>query len=211
MNIVQTEIENYALNHTQKSDKIFDELKAETYEQSDCPQMLVGNLEGTLLQLLVKISGAKNALEIGMFTGYSGLRIASALPKDGKLICCDVNPETSKIARKYFDKSGYGHKVEIKLAPALETLERLKDQKFDFVFIDADKQNYPNYFNKVIDMVPSGGLILIDNCIWSGDVLDPKTPEAKAINLVNKMVTTDPRVENTLLTIRDGIMLVRKK
>lgn len=211
MNIVQTEIENYALNHTKKSDKIFDELKAETYEQSDCPQMLVGNLEGTLLQLLVKISGAKNALEIGMFTGYSGLRIASALPEDGKLICCDVNPETSKIARKYFDKSGYGHKVEIKLAPALETLERLKDQKFDFVFIDADKQNYPNYFNKVIDMVPSGGLILIDNCIWSGDVLDPKTPEAKAINLVNKMVTTDPRVENTLLTIRDGIMLVRKK
>ncbi len=211
MNIVQTEIEQYALKHTKKSDKIFEELKSETYEQSDCPQMLIGDLEGTLLQLLVKMSGAKNALEIGMFTGYSGLRIASALPEDGKLICCDVNPETSKIARKYFDKSGYGHKIEIKLAPALETLEAHKNEKFDFVFIDADKENYPNYFNKVIEMVPSGGLILIDNCIWSGDVLDPKTPEAKAIHLVNQMVVADPRVENTLLTIRDGIMLIRKK
>lgn len=211
MNIIKTEIEEYALKHTKKSDKIYDELKAETYEQFDCPQMLIGDLEGILLQLLVKISGAKSALEIGTFTGYSGLRIASALPENGRLLCCDINPETSKIARKYFDKSGYGHKIEIKIAPALETLEALKNERFDFVFIDADKENYPNYFNKVIEMVHSGGLILIDNCIWSGEVLDPKTPEAKAINLVNQMVFSDSRVENTLLTIRDGIMLIRKR
>jgi caffeoyl-CoA O-methyltransferase len=176
----------------------------------EMPQMVSGPLEGNFLRLLVQISGAKSVLEIGMFTGFSALSMAAGLPADGKLTTLELDPKCIETGKRYFARSEHGKKITIKEGPALESLKDLPGP-FDFVFIDADKTNYTNYYNAVLPKVRGGGLILVDNVLWGGAVLDPKSPSDKAITELNDRVALDDRVDKVLLTIRDGVLLIRKK
>lgn len=204
-------VENYALEHTSPPSALMERLREETFRDMKSPGMQVGAVEGRLLKMLVQLSGAKKALEIGMFTGYSGLMIASGLPEDGQLITCDVNPEAEAVARRYFDESPYGKKISIRLGPALKTIAGLEGP-LDFVFIDADKQNYINYWEAVLPKVRPGGLVVADNVLWSGRVvLDKPVESTQNIQAFNRHVAADDRVEQVMLTVRDGITLARKK
>ncbi len=208
--LISEAIEQYAEAHTEQLDPIFDELREETYRSMSSPGMQVGRVEGMFLKTLVAISRSRRALEIGMFTGYSGLMIAAGLPDDGSLITCDVDPKAEAIARRYFARSPHGSKIEVRMGPALETISTLR-APIDFVFIDADKENYSRYYDAVVPLVPSGGLIVADNVLWSGKVLDPREPSDRAIVAFNDRVASDPRVEKVLLTVRDGMFLIRRK
>lgn len=208
--LVPEELERYAEQHTDSPDPLFDELREETYRSVSDPQMQVGRVEGTFLRMLVEISGARRALEIGMFTGYSGLMIAAGLPEDGELVTCDVNPKAEEVARRYFERSPHGRKITIRMGPALETIATLAPP-IDFVFLDADKENYPRYYEAVLPLLSPGGLLVADNVLWSGKVLDPKEPSDRAIAAFNARVAGDSRVEKVLLTVRDGILVVRKR
>jgi caffeoyl-CoA O-methyltransferase len=159
---------------------------------------------------MVRALQARRVLEVGMFTGYSALMMAEALPDDGRIITCEVNPKAEEVARRYFAESPHGHKIDVRMGPAIETIKRL-DGPFDFVFIDADKENYPTYYDLCLERVRAGGAIAIDNVLWSGHVLNPQDEETRAIVAVNEKVLRDDRVDNALLTIRDGVMLAVKK
>jgi caffeoyl-CoA O-methyltransferase len=204
------EIEEYAELHTRALSPGHARLWQETHEKSTHAGMMVGPLEGALLRLLARLTSAKRVLEIGMFTGYSALAMAEALPEGGQLITCDVNLETTEIARRYFASSPHGHKIEIKLGPAKETLKKLKGP-FDLCFIDADKQSYGSYYDYGIDLVRRGGLIVLDNMLQSGRVVNPTDEAARAIADLNKRIQKDERVENVLLPVRDGIMLAYRR
>ena len=208
------ELEAYLHEHTRAPSPIFDELRERTYAEVSSPQMQVGRVEGALLRNLAFAIGARRILEIGTFTGFSGLSMAEALPDDGELITCDIDPKATAIARSFFDRTPHGKKIRIVLGPALETLATLTAQAgplFDMVFLDADKAHYPAYYEAALPLLRQGGLLLGDNALWSGEVLAPQTTDAKAIATFNDLVTRDPRVDNVLLPVRDGIMLVRKK
>jgi caffeoyl-CoA O-methyltransferase len=208
--IVPEKLEAYAEAHSEPVAPVFEELRKETYANVPSAQMQVGRLEGDFLRLLVRLVRARRVLEIGMFTGYSGLMMAEGLPDDGELITCDVDTNVEKVARRYFAKSPHGKKIQIRMGPALETLKALEGP-FDFVFIDADKTNYSAYYDAVFPKVRTGGLIVADNTLWSGDVLDPKDADARAIVAFNAKVAADSRVEKVLVTVRDGMMLAYKK
>ena len=203
-------IEEYARSKTQPTNALLEELHKATHAEMDYPQMLTGPIEGSFLRLMVQITNAKSILEIGMFTGYSALSMAEGLPADGKLTTLEIDPKCVEFAQKYFDRSEHGKKITIKVGPALKSLEALEGP-FDLVFIDADKGNYKNYYEAVLPKLKSGGIILIDNVLWSGAVLDPKTEDDKAIVDLNNHVASDKRVDKVLLTIRDGVYLIRKK
>jgi len=207
--IVPEAIENYAAKHTTPVSPLLQELTDDTYKNMQFPQMLSGQLEGTLFQFLVWLGGAKRILEIGMFTGFSAQMMAAALPPDGKLITCDVDPKAKAFAERYFKRSPHGSKIEVRLGPALDTIKTLKGP-FDLVFIDADKTNYLNYYEATLPLLSPKGIIAVDNVIWSGRVLDPKDESDKAIAAFNDHVQRDKRVQNVILTIRDGVMLIRK-
>ncbi len=145
-----------------------------------------------------------------MFTGYSGLMIAAGLPEDGELITCDVDPKAEEMARRYFARSPHGKKITVRMGPALETIRTLSPP-IDFVFLDADKVNYSNYYEAVLPLMPPGALLVADNVLWSGKVLDPKDPSDHAIAAFNDRVARDPRVEKVVLTVRDGMTLARKR
>lgn len=204
------EIEAYLFEHTRAPSPIFEELRERTYAEMASPQMQVGRVEGALLRLLVGTLGARRVLEIGTFTGFSALSMAEALPADGELLTCDIDPKATAMARELFDRSPHGSKIRILLGDALETLKTLSPT-FDLVFLDADKERYPDYYEAALPMLRSGGLLVADNTLWSGEVLDPQTPQARAIAAFNRRVTSDPRVDNVLLPVRDGIMLARKR
>lgn len=173
--------------------------------------MLVGPLEATLLRLLVRISGARSVLEIGTFTGYSAITMAEALPDDGRLITCENDPKHVEIASGFFRRSGHGHKITLHLGEALETLDSLLPElTLDFVFLDADKENYVSYYEKIVPHLRSGGLIVADNVLWSGRVLEPREPTDQALVRFNKHVHADPRVECIMLPLRDGVSVIRK-
>jgi caffeoyl-CoA O-methyltransferase len=178
----------------------------------EAPQMMVGPLEGAFLKLMTQTVQAKRILEIGMFTGYSALCFAEALSDDGKIITCEVDQDAAAIARKYFAQSPVGRKIEVKMGPALETMQTLSG-RFDLIFIDADKQNYCNYFRRALDLLSPAGVILIDNVLWDGDVLRQPPPDERtaAIQDLNQMIASDPKVNAVMITIRDGIFLVKKK
>ena len=208
--LVDKKIEAYAADHTRAQPELLDRLAQETHRSMKDPEMLTGRLEGGFLRLMVRAFQARRIVEIGMFTGYSALSMAEALPDDGKLITCEVNPEAEAIARRYFRESPHGDKIEIRMGPALRTLEKLEGP-FDFVFIDADKENYPSYYELCLERLRPGGAIAVDNVLWSGRVLDPQDKETRAIATLNERVRKDDRVDHVLLTIRDGVMLVIKK
>lgn len=210
--IVPPLIDAYCLAHTTPADPLLDELAAYTRAHCKLPQMLTGPVEGTFLRMLVQISGAKRVLEIGTFTGYSALSMAAGLPDDGELITCDIDPEHARIAQSFFDRSPQGKKIHLRLGAALDTLRALPDDaRFDFAFIDADKENYVNYYDTVLPLLRPGGRIAADNTLWSGKVLDPKEKSDHAIVAFNDHVRRDPRVEHVLLSVRDGVMLIRNR
>ncbi len=204
-------IEKYVEEHTRPISMLLEELEIETNENTDCPQMLCGKVEGKLLQLLIKISGVRTVVEIGTFTGYSALMMAEGLPEDGKLITCEINKRFAGIARRYFKKSQHLKKIVLKIGPAIDTLKDMQDESVDFVFIDADKPSYPIYYDESIRILRRGGLIVVDNALWSGNVIYPEDENSRAISLFNKKVKDDKRTEKVMLTVRDGIYLIRKK
>jgi caffeoyl-CoA O-methyltransferase len=207
-----SDLDAYVERHTSARAPIFDELEKVTYERMKYPGMQVGRVEGVLLAMLVKMVRAKRILEIGTFTGYSGLAMAEALPPDGRLVTCDLDPEAVAIAKKFFAAAGVAERIEVRFGDALETVSAMPaGTTFDLVFIDADKARYLDYYELVIPMLPSGGLLIADNTLWSGAVLDPQKPDDFGIVRFNDRVTEDPRVENVLLPVRDGVMLVRKR
>ena len=210
MDIVEKSIETYAYDHTISEPELLIQLQKETYEVMEWPSMITGRMEGRFLKMLVQISGAKRVLEFGTFTGYSALCMAEGLPDDGKLITCDINENSRDFAQKYFNRSPHGHKIELKYGAALDTLKTLKGP-FDLVFIDADKSNYLAYYEQSLPLVRPGGLIVVDNTLWSGLVLKPENAASLAIDMLNQTILKDNRVENVLLTVRDGVQLVRKK
>jgi len=210
--IIPRPIEEYCRRHSSALDPLLQEL--ETYTQHHCrdARMLTGAHEGALLAMLVRLVGARRVLEIGAFTGYSALCMAGALPADGEILSCDINPETSAIAQSFFDRSPHGHKIRLRLAPALETLAGLPDsQTFDLVFLDADKENYVNYYEAVLPHLRPGGVIVADNVLWSGRVLAPKEKTDHAVAAFNEHVRRDTRAECVMLPVRDGVSLIRKR
>jgi caffeoyl-CoA O-methyltransferase len=211
LTLVPQEIERYAMAHSTPLPPVLEELIDETQrEMGGLAMMLSGQLEGRLLQMLALALGAKRTLEIGMFTGFSALMVAEALPPDGKLITCDVNPKAIAIAKRYFARSPHGSKIEVREGPALDTLAMLEGP-FDLVFIDADKTNYTNYYEAALPLLAPNGLIAADNVLWSGNVLDPQDENGKAIVAFNDHVQRDDRVDCVMLTVRDGITLIRRK
>jgi caffeoyl-CoA O-methyltransferase len=210
MKFIDQAVEQYAHDHTKPESELFRRLREETFREMQYPQMQVGRLEGQFLKMLVRLAGARRVLEVGMFTGYSALMMAEGLPDDGRLITCDVDPKAEAIARRYFAESEHGHKIEIRMGPALETIRALAGP-LDLVFIDADKTSYLDYYEAVIGLVRAGGLIVADNVLWSGKVLDPADDDTRAIVAFNERVEQDPRVDNVCLTVRDGMMLARKR
>jgi len=210
--LIDDALDQYVHDHSQPRPALFDELREATYAKMHAPQMQVGRVEGNFLKLLVQLSQARRVLEIGTFTGYSALSMAEGLGEDGRLITCDVDPKAAELAQQFFDRSPHGKKIELVMGPALETIAKLpKDPPFDLAFIDADKENYLAYFEAILPRLRSGGLIVADNTLWSGSVLSPETESAKAICAYNDAVQADDRVENVLLSVRDGMMLARKR
>lgn len=207
--LVSPEIEQYAVDHTTPLPDYLEELTRVTYENMASPGMLTGPVEGTLLQFLVWATNARRVLEIGTFTGFSAQMMAAALPDDGVLVTCDINPEAAKMARQYFARSPHGRKIELRLGEALETLKSLNGP-FDLVFIDADKASYVAYYDRALELLSPNGIIAVDNVLWSGRVLDPKSESDHAIVGFNRHVRQDPRVRHVLLPVRDGVMLVRR-
>jgi len=208
--LVPETIEDYAASHTEPMGPLFQALQEETYAKMRSPQMQVGRIEGTFLRLLVRISKAKRVLELGMFTGYSALMMAEGLPEDGELITCDVDPKAEEMAKRYFAQSPHGRKITVRMGPALETIKSLRGP-LDMVFIDADKENYSHYYEAVLPLLRTGGLLVADNVLWSGRVLKPQEETDRAIAAFNEKVARDSRVEKVLLTVRDGMMLAYKK
>ena len=207
--LVNEAVEDYAFQSTTPEPALLQELIDETNKNMGWPQKLSGRLVGRTLKLLAQLHQPKNVLEIGMFTGYSALSIAEGMPDDGKIICCETNPRAIEFAQTFFDRSPYGHKIEAIFGKALDTLETL-DMTLDFTFIDADKRNYLNYYHQVLEMTRPGGLIVLDNMLWSGKVLQPESDIDDVLVDLNKEIATDPNVENLFLTVRDGINVVRK-
>ena len=210
LTLVPEDIERYAIEHTTTLPDYLNELTDYTYQNMSIPQMLSGPIEGTLLQTLVWATGAKRVLEIGTFTGFSSQMMAAALPDDGILVTCDIDPEAAEVAKEFYAKSPHGHKIDLRLGPALDTLETLTDWVFDVVFIDADKTGYAAYYEKAVELLAPRGVIAVDNVLWSGRVLDPQTDEDRSIAAFNERVKNDPRVRHVLLPIRDGVMLIRR-
>lgn len=210
INIVPEKIEAYAEAHSEQVSPVLQELRKETFARMEGANMQVGRLEGDFLRLLARLVQARRIIEIGMFTGYSALMMAEALPDDGELITCDVDPKAEEMARKYFAKSPHGKKIQVRMGPALETLKTLK-APYDMAFIDADKQNMSVYYDAVFPLIRQGGLIVGDNTLWSMKVLDPQDAETKAIVAFNKKVAADERVEKVLVTLRDGMMIAHKR
>lgn len=202
-------IEEYATRHSTPLSELHHRLWRETHDKTTRPQMMVGPLEGSLLRLLARLVRAQRILEIGMFTGYSSLAWAEALPPDGQLITLDVNSDTAEIAKRYFQESPHGKKIDMRLGPARDSLKTLEGP-FDLCFIDADKAEYSNYYDICIELLRQGGLIVLDNMLQRGKVLDQNDESSRGIGVLNKRILDDPRVENVLLPLRDGIMLVYK-
>lgn len=211
MRFISEELNVYIKNHSQKEPELLQELNKETWQKILQPRMLSGAYQGRLLAMISKLIQPKNILEIGTYTGYSALCLAEGLQTNGKLITIDKNEELEYFSKKYFQKSIYKNKIQQITGNALEVIPQLT-QKFDLCFIDADKVNYTNYFNLVIKKMNKGGLILSDNVLWSGKVLNKvtlKDEDTLALLTYNKLLNSDKRVETILLPIRDGISISR--
>ncbi|WP_017658609.1 class I SAM-dependent methyltransferase [Baaleninema simplex] len=210
------QLHDYLLSTSVREPELLTQLREET-AKLPMSNMQIAPEQGQFMALLVQLMGAKKAIEIGVFTGYSSLAVALALPENGKLVACDVDEEYTAIARRYWEKAGVSGKIDLHLAPALETLDRLLEdgqaETFDFAFIDADKRNYPNYYEKSLQLLRRGGLIAIDNVLWSGRVADSEDTDKRtqAIRDFNQKLYEDDRVTLSLVPIADGVTLALKR
>ncbi|GJL55863.1 MAG: SAM-dependent methyltransferase [Nitrospirales bacterium] len=207
--LVLPEIEAYAEAHSMDESDVCKRLREETYRTMDVPQMVVGPLEGAFLKMMTRVTQATRVLEIGTFTGYSALCFAEALPADGQVVTCDIDVESTAFAQRYFHESPHGRKIEVKCGPALDTLQTLSGP-FDLIFIDADKENYVQYYQRAMELLTNRGVILIDNVLWNGDVLQTSSVDEStaAIQELNRVVHADSRVSAVLMTIRDGVLVI---
>lgn len=210
LTLVPELIESYAVAHSTPVSELYERLRQETLASTTAPQMQVGPLEGRLLMLLARLTAAKRAVEVGTFTGYSALSIAEGMAEGGRLITCDVDPVNTAIARRYFAEAAWGDRIELRLGPAIETLPAI-DGPLDLVFIDADKEGYIDYWEHLVPKVRPGGVLLADNVLWSGRILDPSSDSDHALVRFNQHVRADPRVDHVMLTVRDGLTLAVKK
>ncbi|MHA7130297.1 O-methyltransferase [Algoriphagus namhaensis] len=214
MDFIDQELNAYCENHTSEEDPLLQKITRTTQLKVLMPRMISGHFQGKFLELLSKMIRPKRILELGTYTGYSAICLARGLDPKGKLITIDINDELERMVRGFFEESGLALQIEYKLGPALEILPEVAGP-FDLVFLDADKINYSKYFDLLIDKLSPGGFILADNVLWSGKVLTPKgqklDKDTKALLDFNRKIQDDPRVENALLPLRDGLMMVRKK
>lgn len=213
MDFILKNIDSYAVEHSQSEPLLLQELNKETWQKMLIPRMLSGHYQGRLLSMISKLSKPKSILEIGTYTGYSALCLAEGLQTKGLLHTIDHNEELINFQKKYFDRSEYKDQIKLYLGNALDVIPKIED-KFDLVFIDADKINYVNYFNLIIDKMNQGGVILSDNVLWSGKVTkkpNPKDLDTIALISYNKLLKSDPRIETVMLPIRDGLTISRVK
>ena len=208
--IVEERIEAYSEAHTTPPLDLLARLAQETQETLRAPQMLTGRIEGRFLELLVFGVGAKRVLEIGTYSGYSALSMAAGLPPGGRIDTCEIDPTHAEVARRYIAESPYADRITVHLGPALESIAALEGD-FDFVFIDADKPNYDNYYEAVLPRLSERGLIAVDNTLWSGKVLDPQDEDSRAIAALNDAIAADERLVAVQLTVRDGVTLLRRR
>lgn len=205
---------DYAAAHgTWPEDEVLADLRAETRALGPLAGMQIGADQGQLLTLLARLAGARRAVEVGTFTGYSALCIARALPEDGTLVCCDVNEEWTAIGRRAWVRAGLADRIELRIGPAIETLRALPDEPLDLAFIDADKPAYLDYWRELVPRVRPGGLLVADNVLWSGRVADPSADDAdtRALRAFNDAVAADERVEVAVLPAFDGLTLARRR
>ncbi|MDM1396325.1 class I SAM-dependent methyltransferase [Myroides odoratimimus] len=211
MHFISPELEDYAARHSEDEPELLAKLDKETYQKVLQPRMLSGHFQGRFLSMISKLVNPQHILEVGTFTGYATLSLAEGLRADGTIDTIDVNEELVDFQRKYFDMSDYGHQITQHLGSALDIIPTL-DKKFDLVFLDADKKNYTNYFHLIIEKMNKGGIILSDNVLWSGKVVEDIKWNDRAtieIDQYNKLLKDDPRVETILLPIRDGLTVSR--
>lgn len=213
MNFLPDKIDEYVVGATQKEPELLQQLNKETWQKILNPRMLSGGFQGRVLSMLSKLIQPKTILEIGTYTGYSALCLAEGMSKNGTLFTIDKNEELEEFSKKYFNKSVYKNQIKQLVGNALEIIPML-NEKFDLVFIDADKSNYSNYFNLVIDKMNPGGIILSDNVLWSGKVVEeinPKDKDTIALIAYNRLLNSDDRIETVMLPIRDGLTISRVK
>ncbi|MBS0288498.1 MAG: class I SAM-dependent methyltransferase [Proteobacteria bacterium] len=208
-NLFSPDLQNYLIEVTSPEEPLLSHLRQETKTTFGMENMITGPVAGKFLQFLVALSGAKNCLELGTFTGYSALNIAKALPMDGKLITCEIDATYAKFAQSYFNKSPHGQKIEIKQGNSITIIPTL-NITFDFIFIDADKANYPHYYEMLLPKLRTHGLMVIDNALWKGEVINPQDKRTQAIDALNKKARQDETVETVMLSVRDGMLLIRK-
>ncbi len=209
---VEEAVEDYALAHSTAQTAAMAECQRDALASLPSPQMLSGPVEGRLLELLVSSIRAQNVLEIGTYAGYSALSMAAGLPPGGKILTCEISPERAEFARGHISKSPYAERIEVLVGPAIETIAKL-DGPFDLVFIDADKTSYRDYYEAILGKLAPHGLIVIDNTLWSGRVLDEldSSADTRALVELNEMLAADERVSCVMLTVRDGITLIRRR
>ncbi len=214
MHFLSEDLDTYVVNHSEDEPELLQQLTRETYQKILQPRMLSGHYQGRVLSMISKLVNPKNILEIGTYTGYSALCLAEGMQKTGELHTIDINEELVDFQHKYFDKSGFGNQIHQHLGNALDIIPTL-NKTFDLVFIDADKENYSAYFELIVDRLNTGGIILSDNVLWSGKILDTSFKKddtsTPALIAYNKLLKDDPRVETVLLPIRDGLTISRKR
>jgi caffeoyl-CoA O-methyltransferase len=213
MDIVDPAINDYLVAHSEPADDVLRDLAEETHrELGGRATMQISHDEGELLTMLVRLTGARHAVEVGTFTGYSSICIARGLPSDGHLLCCDVSEDYTSVARRYWERAGVTDKIELRIAPAVETLAALPtDPHLDFAFVDADKTGYASYVEEIVPRLRPGGLMVLDNMLWSGEVLDPQDDAGRAVADLNDALVADDRLDVVLLPVRDGVSLARKR
>jgi caffeoyl-CoA O-methyltransferase len=210
MSFINEAIERYAEEHSTPPPALFERLAEETRNTQSAPAMMLGPVAGAFLSFVVGLKQPRLVLEIGTFTGWSSIAMASSLPTGGRIVTCDVNEETNAIARRYAEEAGVADRIEYRLGPAIDTIASL-DGPFDLAFIDADKEGYVDYYEAVLPKLAEHGVILADNTLSNGDVIAPSGPMSQAIARFNDHVRADERVECVLLTVRDGITLIRRR
>ena len=211
---INERLEKYISDHTYDLHPVQKEILNHNDKLGDVKKMQISITQAYFFQLFIKTNNIKNILEVGTFTGYSALSMGLVMPKDGSITCLDINKETSEVARNFFKKANLDKKIKIILAPAIESLKKLKNDKifFDMIFIDADKENYKNYYNLSLDLVKSNGFILVDNVLWKGDIADPNKNDrlTNIIREFNSFIKKDDRIEKTILPLGDGVTICRK-
>ncbi len=210
MDVVAGEAEQYATCHTSPMSPLLEEIESYTLKETGYPSMLTGRVEGRFLQLIVALSGFRDVVDIGTFTGYSALAMAESVPPDGKVLTIEHNSSNADIAQGFFDRSPHGGKIVLQRGQAIDVLKSLPSEATDLVFIDADKANYLAYYHESMRILREGGLIVADNALWYGRIFKPKDEDSKAMALFNEEVNADNRTEKLFLTLRDGIYLIRK-